>query len=109
MRDFILDGEDVRHLPVVTLRPEMAAIRGGDELGDNANAAAGTPYAAFEHMANAEDRGDFADVFLFAFERERGGSRDDFEPGCASQVVDDLFCQAMREVFILLIAAELRE
>src|ERR1700685_4210191 len=94
-RDFILDGEDVRHLPVVALRPEMTPIGSGDQLGDDANPAARTPYATFENIRNTERLGDFADVFLFASEGEGGSSRDDFEPRPAGQVSDDLFGQAI--------------
>ena len=78
MRDFILYSEDVRHLAVVTLRPQMTPVRGGDELGDNPNAATRTPYAAFEDIGNAEDRSDLANVLLLAFERKGGSSCDDF-------------------------------
>src|SRR6516162_6829433 len=83
----------------------MASIHGGDELSDDANPVARPPYAAFQDIVNVEGRGDFSDVFLFALEGEGGSSRDDFEPGCARQVIDDLLREPVGEIFIFLVAA----
>jgi hypothetical protein len=38
LRDFVLQVEQVRHLPVIALRPKMIAVLGVDELRGDAKA-----------------------------------------------------------------------
>jgi hypothetical protein len=66
--DFILDGEDVGHLAVVTLGPEMVSIRGLDELGRHADAVTGLADAPFQNMLDAELAGDLRNFHILALE-----------------------------------------
>src|SRR5262245_1981250 len=61
-RDFVLDGEDVLHLVLIDLAPEVIAVLGVDELSGDAEAVGGASDAAFEDMSNVELGADLADV-----------------------------------------------
>ena len=70
-RDLVLDGDDVRHLAVVVLRPDVVARFGVDELRRHAKPIALLPNAALEHRLDAERVADDADVELVVAQRER--------------------------------------
>ena len=72
----ILNCENIAHLPVVALRPEMAAVGGGDELGGDADATAGFSNAAFEDIGHAKGFSNSSDIFVLAFERKGGCAGD---------------------------------
>ena len=87
----------------------MAAVASRDELRGYPNAIAGLANAPFEDVGDIEDLGDPADVFLCFLECERRRSRDDLQSRRLDQQVDDLFRQAIAEVFALRIRAQVRE
>ena len=52
--DLVLYGEDVRGIAVEAVGPDMAAGLAVDQLRVDANAIAGAPHAALQHVANSE-------------------------------------------------------
>src|SRR5262249_54244878 len=73
--DLILNRENVRHLAIVALRPEVISVGGVDELRRHANAASRAPNAPFQDRLHRQRLGDPANVLLLAPEGERRGSR----------------------------------
>ncbi len=52
--EFVLQREDVLHVAVVTLGPDVVAALGVDQLGGHPHPLAGPAYAAFQHITRAE-------------------------------------------------------
>ena len=109
LRDVVLEGEDIAHLPVVPLAPHVPAIRGRDQLGRDADASTRPPHAAFEHVRDVERLGNPPHVLVFAAECERRRSCDHLEPGRLCQQVDDLFGEAIAEVVLVLVRTHVGE
>jgi hypothetical protein len=70
-RDIVLHGEDVGQLAIVTLGPQVKAVRHVDELCRDPNPVPGPSDAAFENGVDGEGFRDPADWQLLSFERER--------------------------------------
>ena len=68
--DLILDGEHVRHLAVVALRPEVIAVGRAYELRRDADPVAGLAHTPFQDVLHIELGADLADVPLLAPERK---------------------------------------
>jgi hypothetical protein len=49
LRDLILYGENIIHLPVISFRPDMKSVFNIDQLGCDAEFVALFSYAAFQH------------------------------------------------------------
>ena len=79
-RDLVLKVEDVVHGSVVPLSPHVCARGSIDELSGDADAGACLPYAALEHITNAEAACDLAYVEVEALELEGGRTRRHEEP-----------------------------
>ena len=107
--DLVLNREHVFHVAVKSLRPDVAAVVSGDQLAGDADAVAGLADTAFEDVRHTESLGDLANVGVLALEGEGGGTGDDAQIGDVRQHVDDLFGQAVAEVFLLLVAAHVGE
>src|SRR5881392_3950334 len=76
----------------------------------------GNPYAtgsfanaAFEHMAHIELTGDLSHIHLFAFEGERSVTRHHVQRRNVAQIGDDIFADSIAEIFLLGVAAHIRE
>lgn len=54
LRDFVLDGEQVCKIAIITLRPQVLAACRIDELRTDANSAACAPDTSFQDVTNAE-------------------------------------------------------
>jgi len=108
-RDLVLDGEDVRQLSIVALRPQVTSVSSGNELRRDADARACFPDASLEHGGDAQRAGDTPDVFVLAFERERRRARDHLQSGDARQRVDDLLRETVAKVFVVLVGAQVLE
>ena len=65
-RDLGLDGEDVRHLSIVRLRPQMPVCLRIHQLRDDAHAVAGATDAAGQHDRRAERGADLPERGAFA-------------------------------------------
>jgi hypothetical protein len=108
-RDFVLHGEDLGELAVVALRPEVRAGAGIDELRRDPHALARLAHAAFEHVAHAELARGLLHVDGPAFVDKARVARDDEEPAEARQRGDDVLRDAVGEVLLLGLAAQIRE
>jgi hypothetical protein len=71
LRDLVLNREDVRHLAIVPLGPDVAAVGRRDELCGDPDSVARLADAAFEHVGDAQHFGDLPDVIVLALECER--------------------------------------
>ena len=71
LRDVLLNGEDISHLAIVLLRPEVIAVGDVDQLRGDANLVADLAYTALENRRDLELAADLADVFALGLERER--------------------------------------
>ena len=60
--DLVLQVENILERAVETVRPQMRAGRGVDQLPGDADLVAGLADAAFEHVADAELAADLFDV-----------------------------------------------
>ena len=108
-RNLVLDGEDVGHLAVVALRPQVRAVGSQNELRRHTDAAAGAADAALEDVRHAERVRDPADVLVLAFERKRRRARNHLEAGHLRERVDDLVREAVAEILVVRIPAHVGE
>ena len=108
-RYFVLDHEDVLEVPVVAVRPDMAAGFGIDELDVDAHPRAGLSHAAFEHVSHAQLPSHISDVDVSPLESKRRVARDHEEAGHLGDVGDDVFGHAVGEVLLFGVAAHVGE
>ena len=85
----------------------MAAIRGRNQLGRHADPVACPAHAPFEHVGHAERLRDVAHILILALERERRSARDHFQSLDLRQRIDDFFSEAVTEVFVLPVSAQI--
>jgi hypothetical protein len=102
-------SEDVLEVAVEAIGPDVAAARGVDELHVDAHLHAGAAHAAFEHVAHAELPAHLLDVDALLLVGERRVARDHEQAGDLGDVGDDVFGDAVGEVFLLGIAAHVGE
>ena len=107
--DLVLHGEHVGDLAIVALRPQVCAGRDVVELRRDAHAAAFLAHAAFDHVAHAELLGDLLHVHGLALVDEGRVARDDEEPAQLRERRDDVLADAVGEILLLGLAAEVRE
>src|SRR5687768_11761121 len=62
-RDFILNGEDVRQVAVIGVRPPVVAVLRLDQLRGDANLVAGFVDRALGYVPDIQDLADLAQVF----------------------------------------------
>ena len=87
----------------------MGAVGGMDQLRGHAETISGSPHAAFQDVLHAQRLGDFGDVLLLSTERERRSAGNHFQARNFGEQVQDLFGQAVAEVFILFVRAHVGE
>ena len=109
MRDLVLDIENIPHLAVISLRPELVSIRRIDQLRRDTHAVAGTAHAPFEDVLDIEPGADFADIQILAAQRKRGGPGSDAQTRQSCKRADHFLGQAIAEIFVFLVSAEIRE
>jgi hypothetical protein len=80
-RNFVLNGEDVVQLAIITFRPQVESVGGIDQLDRHTNTAPGFPYATFQNMLHAQLSRDLRDLDILSFERECGRSRCNVDSG----------------------------
>jgi hypothetical protein len=61
-RDFVLNGENVRHSTVKSLGPEMKTVAGVNQLGRDPESIAHLLYAALQDRVDVQQAPDLADV-----------------------------------------------
>ena len=108
-RDIVLEGEDIGEDPIESLGPEMAARRGIDQLGGYANPVSRLPDAALEDIADLQLAGELVDLHGLALEVEGRVAGNDEDRRNLGEVGDDVLGDAVAEIFLLRIAAHIRE
>ena len=106
---FILNGENIVEIAIEAARPDMAAARRIDQLRGDADAIARLADAAFEDIANVERLGDLGDWRDGLLVKERRIARDDMQFRQFGEVGDDVFADAVGEIFLLGVAAHVVE
>src|SRR5580704_3247335 len=109
LRDFILNSEHVGDFAVVALRPEVVSVPRLDQLGGYAEAIPEFAHATFQDIFHVQPLRDAADVLSLSNERERRGARRHQQTRYLHQRIEDVLGQAVAEVFIFLVAAEIGE
>jgi hypothetical protein len=105
----VLHREDVLQIAVVTLRPDVHAARGIDELRGDAHPGAGLSHAALDHVLGAELAPHLGHVRRLSLERERGIAGDDGNIAEVGERRDDVLGDAVGEIFLLRVAAHVDE
>ena len=107
--DLVLHREHIGKLAVVAFRPDLAS--GGDviELRGDAHAIAHLAHAALDDIADAEFLGDLLHGDGFSLVHEGGVARDDEEPAQLGQRGDEILADAVGEIFLFLLAAQIDE
>jgi hypothetical protein len=87
----------------------VTAIFSVDELAGNANTGTGFAHASFQDKVDAETLRDFLHVHVLALVGEGGVARYDKETRHFRQISNDVFGDAVTEVFLLRVAAHVDE
>ena len=109
VRHIVLNGENVGELAVEPFRPQVPAGGRVDELGRDPHPIARFAHAAFEDVTHAEALTDLGDMDVLALEGERRISRDDEQRRELRERGDDVFRDAVGEIFLLGVAAHIGE
>jgi hypothetical protein len=104
-RDLILYREQIRHLAIVTPRPEMKTIRRLDELRRDPEAAAHLANTPFENMFDVQPPANLRNFNVLTPEEEGGRAADDLHAGYPGQHIDDLLSQTIAENSVLFVRA----
>src|SRR5258705_4027126 len=75
--DLVLDRKDIRHLKIVALRPDIAAVTPVDELRRNAQPKCGLANASLQYVTRAKLASGLQHVHLFALQGKRRTPSDD--------------------------------
>src|SRR6187455_2213147 len=67
-RDLILDGKQIPHVALISLRPYLIAIRHAYQLGGNPDSIARGANATFKHGGNTELAANISDIRVSALE-----------------------------------------
>ena len=105
----VLEVEDVVGRALELVGPDMRGGAALDKLPGDAQPVCGLANAAFQHVADAEFRGDLADVDRLALVGERGISGDDEQAGDLRQAGNQVFDEPVSEIFLLWVAAHVGE
>src|SRR5204863_9952530 len=102
---FVLNGEDIFALPVVSLRPDLRAAKRIDQLRSYAYSVTRIPYAPLHHIADAERATHGRNIHI-ATELETRIAGYDEERVIARQLGDDVLGDAVAEILLLGTAAQ---
>jgi len=108
-RDLALDRQYVLQVAVKGLGPFLEACSGLHQLGADPHPAVGPPDTAVQQVGHAQPGADLATVGCTALELEGRGPGDHLQQLDARQGVDQLFGQAVREIVLGQIAAQIGE
>ena len=109
LRHLVLNVKNVGHLAVVTLRPEIVAIGHADQLRRHADAIPCPAHTSFDNSRDTQHFAGLANIHLFAAEREGRHARRHPQTGHMSQRVNDFLSQAITEIFVFFIRAQIRK
>src|SRR5204862_3000302 len=79
VRNLVLDYKDVIEVPIVALRPQVAARITGNQLCADSEAASRFPDATFQGVAHVHGPGDLLNVNDLTLEREGAVARDNLQ------------------------------
>ncbi len=99
--DLVLDGEHVGQFAIIGLRPQVEAVVDLDQLRGDAHRGARLAHRALEDVLDAQGVADLPQVLVLALEGEGGGAAGDLQVLDLGQRVQDLFGDAVGEVFLL--------
>jgi hypothetical protein len=102
--DFILHIEELGHVLVEALGPEMVAALGVDELRTDAHPVAAALHGTFQHIAHAEFAADLPEIDMLSLVGEGRVATDHQHAAHARQVGGQAFGHAIDEIFLLGIA-----
>ena len=105
-RNLVLDGEDVVDLALEGFGPDVVAVFGIDKLRGDANPVAGLTHAALKHGVYVERPADLRDVLVLAFELKGRGSGRDLETLGLGQHIQNLLGDAIGEILLIALGAE---
>ena len=110
LRDFVLHRKQIFGVAVVeAVRPKMQAAARVDQLRSDADPVAHPLHAALENVVHAEVPRDRRDIFILSLVGERGGASRHAQIRHMRDRVQDLFGDAVAEVFVRRIAAHVNE
>ncbi len=108
-RNIVLHSEEFGHLAVVGLRPQVVATVHVDQLGGDPQCVARPAHRAFQHVDHPERMAHCVQVGILALERKRGRARRHPQAGYAGQVVEQVLGQAIREILLVRVGAQVDE
>ena len=95
---FALERENILHLPIVMLRPDLRVRLRIDELRVDPHAIARDLHAAFEHIRDAEFASDLLHVARLAAVSRHAAAADHFQISHPSQIRQDVVLHAVGEI-----------
>src|SRR5262245_53049573 len=96
--DLVLECPGIRAGSVETLGPDMLAIFCVDQLRYDSNLVAVLPYAAFDHVADAQFSADLPDINSLALVSKRGTAGDYHQVREAREHRDDVFGHPVTQI-----------
>src|SRR5262245_37085985 len=108
-RNFVLEREHIARIAVEPLCPQMHIGLGIDQLGTDADLVARSPATASEYIAYAQLTTNLLGVDRLVAIGERGVARDYQHVREPRQIHCQIFGDAVREILLLGVAAEVRK
>ena len=106
---FVLDSENFRRATVEPVGPQVVACRGVDQLCGDTGLFPRSLHAAFDHVTDAELAGDVGQCNGLALVGEHRVAGDHVEPGKFGQVGNQGLGNAVGEIVLARITAQVRE
>src|SRR5438132_7246642 len=109
MSNFVLNGEDVGQITIEPSGPDVPAVFPLDELARDTYPGSGLPNASFQNKPYAKLVSYLLHLYRFALVSERRVAGDNEEAGHIRQVGNNVFGDAVTEIFLLRVAAHVVE
>jgi hypothetical protein len=109
LRQLLLDLEDIVHITLEGLGPELIPVARVHQLGAEPEAVSCPPDAAFEHGGHPELPSDLLDALTFALEGEGRGARRHPQSFDSAEGRNQLVRHSVGEVVVLAIGAQVAE
>ena len=107
--NLVLQRENIAEFAIIAIGPDVIACGSIDQLRSDPYAVAVLAHAALQHIAHAQFAGHALHVNRFSLVGERRIASDDKKPVEFRQTRDDVFGNTVGEVFLLGVAAHVRE
>src|SRR4051812_1582045 len=104
--DFILNRKNVVELAIEPIRPDMVPVACVNELHADADAVACFTYAALQERLDSEPCADVARVHVRSSKCKARCPRRYMQARDLCQCIEDLFSDAISEVFLISVPAE---